>query len=113
MRNRRLGCRSRRHNASRTATPNCDVKGRDEMPIDQNSLGAHVAAQMEAIEADYADTDAQIGTIVTIVEVLSQERGSDVRVRPSDPRVHATLGILRWAETLTIASATQAGGGAE
>jgi hypothetical protein len=43
--------------------------------------------------------------------VLSQERGSDVRVRPSDPRVHATLGILRWAETLTIASATQSGGG--
>jgi hypothetical protein len=81
------------------------------MPIDQNSLGAHVAAQMEAIEADYADTDAQIGTIVTIVEVLSQERGSDVRVRPSDPRVHATLGILRWAETLTIASATQSAAG--
>jgi hypothetical protein len=83
------------------------------MPIDQNRLGAHVAAQMEAIETDYADTDAQIGTIVTIVEVLSDERGSDVRVRPSDPRVHATLGILRWAETLTVAAATQQGGGAQ
>lgn len=81
------------------------------MPIDQNRLGAHVAAQMEAIETDYADTDAQIGTIVTIVEVLSDERGSDVRVRPSDPRIHATLGILRWAEKLTVAAATQPGEG--
>jgi hypothetical protein len=65
---------------------------------------------MEAIEADYADTDAQIGSVVTIVEVLSEERGSDVRVRPSDPRPHAVLGILRWAETLMLGVATQPGG---
>ncbi len=80
------------------------------MPIDQNTLGAHVAAQMEAIEADYADTDAQIGTIVTIVEVLSEERGSDVRVRPNDSRIHVILGALRWAEKLTVDAASQGGG---
>jgi hypothetical protein len=83
------------------------------MPIDQNRLGAHIAAQMEAIEADYADTEAELGTIITIVEVLSEERGADIRIRPSDPRVYTIVGILRWAERLTLDAGAQAGGSEE
>ncbi|MFI4985755.1 MAG: hypothetical protein ACHQAV_07220 [Solirubrobacterales bacterium] len=68
------------------------------MAIDQKRLGEHVAAQMEAIEADHGeDSDAEIGTIVTIVEVVGSQ-GAAVRVRPSDPRPWITLGILKWAE---------------
>lgn len=70
------------------------------MPIDQKRLGEHIAAQMEAIEGDYSEMDAEIGTIITIVEVLGPN-GADVRMRPSDPRPHVILGILRWAEMWT------------
>ena len=55
------------------------------MSIDQARVGAHIAAQMEAIERDYGD-DCQIGDICTVVEVLGPH-GSHVRVRPSDARL--------------------------
>ena len=66
------------------------------MSIDQARVGAHIAAQMEAIERDYGD-DCQIGDICTVVEVLGPH-GSHVRVRPSDARPHVGVGLLRWAE---------------
>jgi hypothetical protein len=69
------------------------------MAIDQKRLGEHIAAQMEAIEADHRDARAEIGTIITIVEVVGPE-GAGVRIRPSDPRPWVTLGLLKWAERL-------------
>ena len=66
------------------------------MPIDQARVGAHIAAQMEAIEQDYGE-ECRIGDICTVVEVIGPH-GSHVRVRPSDPRPHIGVGLLRWAE---------------
>ena len=76
------------------------------MPIDQARVGAHIAAQMEAIEQDYGE-DCRIGDICTVVEVLGPH-GSHVRVRPSDARPHVGIGLLRWAE-VTLMSAGRAG----
>ena len=75
------------------------------MPIDQARVGAHIAAQMEAIEQDYGE-DCRIGDICTVVEVLGPH-GSHVRVRPSDARPHVGIGLLRWAE-VTLMSAGRA-----
>jgi hypothetical protein len=73
--------------------------------IDQQRVGEHVAAQMEAIERQYGgeESEAEIGNILTIVEVLSPN-GPEVRIRPSDPRPWVVLGLLRWAEENTLAS---------
>ncbi len=81
------------------------------MAIDQKRLGEHIAAQMEAIEGDYSETDAEIGTIITIVEVLGPNGVADVRMRPSDPRPHVILGMLRWAEMWTERAARGPGDG--
>lgn len=70
------------------------------MPIDQARVGAHIAAQMEAIEQDYGE-DCRIGDICTVVEVLGPH-GSHVRVRPSDARPHVGVGLLRWAEATLL-----------
>jgi hypothetical protein len=59
------------------------------MALDQSKVGQVVAAQMEALEADYGEEDCEIGDICTIVEV---------RVRTSDMRPHIALGLLRMAE---------------
>jgi hypothetical protein len=75
------------------------------MAIDQKRIGEHIAAQMEAIEQQYGGegSEAQIGNILTIVEVLGPN-GPEVRIRPSDPRPWVILGLLRWAEENTLAS---------
>lgn len=74
------------------------------MAIDQKRIGEHIAAQMEAIEQQYGGegSEAQIGNILTIVEVLGPN-GPEVRIRPSDPRPWVILGLLRWAEENTVA----------
>lgn len=66
------------------------------MALDQSKMGRVVAEQMEAIEGDYGE-DSQIGDVVTIVEVVGPH-GSHVRVRSSDMRPHAGLGLLKMAE---------------
>lgn len=54
-----------------------------------------VAAQMDAIETDFGD-DYQIGSVVTIVEVVRSE-GPGIRVRCNAPP-WVGLGMLRIAE---------------
>jgi hypothetical protein len=61
----------------------------------RNKLGAEVAAQMEAIENDFGD-DYKIGSVVTVVEVITSE-GAGVRVRCNAPP-WVGLGMLRIAE---------------
>ncbi len=66
------------------------------MALDQSKVGQVVAAQMEALEADYGE-DCQIGDVCTIVEVVGPH-GSHVRVRSSEMRPHIALGLVRMAE---------------
>ena len=70
--------------------------------LDQSKIGKVVAEQMEAIEADYGD-ECEIGDVCTIVEVIGPH-GSDVRVRSSDLRPHVSIGLLRMAESIFLAS---------
>lgn len=70
------------------------------MALDQTKVGKVIAEQMEAIEGDYGE-DSQIGDVVTIVEVVGPH-GSHVRVRSSDMRPHAGLGLLKMAEQAMI-----------
>ncbi|MEX2108763.1 MAG: hypothetical protein WD827_07745 [Solirubrobacterales bacterium] len=70
------------------------------MALDQSKVGAHIAAQMEALEGDYGD-DCEIGDICTIVEVVGPH-GSHVRVRSSDMRPHAIVGLLRTSEGMFL-----------
>jgi hypothetical protein len=67
------------------------------MPDARNKLGEEVAAQMEAIENDFGD-DYQIGSVVTIVEVIRSE-GAGIRVRCNAPP-WVGLGMLRIAEKI-------------
>lgn len=67
------------------------------MPIDRTRLDEHIAAQIEAIEADHADEeDVEIGIIVTILEVVGPNRRG-LRVRPSDTRPWVASGVIQWA----------------
>lgn len=77
------------------------------MPLDGTVLGNAAAEQMAALERDYGESDAQIGTVMTIVEVLvsqgADEQGnaqfrSEVRVRFNRADPYRALGILRAAE---------------
>lgn len=72
------------------------------MALDQSKVGQHIAAQMEALEADYGD-DCEIGDICTIVEVVGPH-GSHVRVRSSDMRPHVVIGLLRISEEMFLSA---------
>jgi hypothetical protein len=76
------------------------------MPLDQSRVGEHIAQQMEAIEADYGDSEEQyvIGDICTIVEVRGPEGAAQVRMRSSSPASHATLGLLKVAEQIALSN---------
>jgi hypothetical protein len=69
---------------------------------------------MAALERDYGDADAQIGAVMTIVEVLSpmgrDEQGntrfnSDVRLRHNIGDPYRALGIMKAAEHNITATA--------
>jgi hypothetical protein len=72
------------------------------MTLDQTKVGQVVTAQMEALEEAYGE-DCEIGDVCTIVEVIGPH-GSDVRVRSSDLRPHVSIGLLRMAESIFLAS---------
>jgi len=72
------------------------------MALDQTKVGQVVAQQMEALEAHYGD-DCEIGDVCTIVEIIGPH-GSHVRVRNSDTRAHAIIGLLRVAESSVLAT---------
>jgi hypothetical protein len=78
------------------------------MPLDGTILGNLAAQQMAALERDYGETDdAQIGAVMTIVEVLTpqgtDEQGntrfaSAVRSRHNIADPYRALGIIKAAE---------------
>jgi hypothetical protein len=92
------------------------------MPLDGSILGNVAAQQMANLERDYKDeTDAQIGAVMTIVEVLrpvgTDEQGntqfdSAIRSRHNIGDPYRALGIIKAAEhniTDTAFGETQAG----
>jgi len=70
------------------------------MALEQGKVGTHIAEQMEAIDADYADKegDFEIGQILTIVEVIGPDGHTDVRMRPAVAGPHGLFGLLKMAE---------------
>jgi hypothetical protein len=75
---------------------------RTPMTLDQTKMGRVVAEQMEALEGRF-DDDCEIGDVCTIVEVIGPH-GSSVSVRSSEARPHTTIGLLRMAEAMMLAS---------
>jgi hypothetical protein len=79
------------------------------MATDQTKLGQHIQDQMEAIENDpNVPDDAEIGAIVTIVELgkvgegPEQEGGfRNLRVR-SNVQPHVTIGLLEEAKSTQL-----------
>jgi hypothetical protein len=68
------------------------------MGIDTSKAGQVIAAQMEAIEKDFADKEGyEIGAVVTIVGIQGPD-GSNLRIRNNLGDPVMTLGILRLAE---------------
>jgi len=61
----------------------------------RSKLGEEVAAQMDAIEADFGD-EYEIGNIVTVVEVITPD-GPGIRVR-CNQQPWVGVGMLRVAE---------------
>ena len=69
------------------------------MAIDTSKAGQQVAAQMEAIEKDFADEEGfQLGAIITIVEIEGPGGGSNFRIRHNLGNPTLALGALRLAE---------------
>jgi hypothetical protein len=77
------------------------------MPLDGTILGNIAAQQMAALERDYGEIDAQIGAVMTIVEVLvpqgTDEHGnasfaSAVRSRHNIGDPYRAIGIIKAAE---------------
>ena len=73
--------------------------------MDPSRAGKVIAEQLEAIEADYGDSDEHdIGAVITIVEVTS-EAGSELRVRHNlDGQPYRLVGFMRVAEEYALAS---------
>lgn len=84
------------------------------MAIDQSPLSTHIMEQMEAIEQDPDVPDeAEIGGIVTIVEVVGPEeepgmRARGFRIRSNLPP-HVTIGILEEAKMIQLGTIMQGG----
>jgi ABC-type phosphonate transport system ATPase subunit len=91
------------------------------MPIDGSALGNVAAQQMAALERDYGEIEeAQIGAVMTIVEVLVPQRtdeqgntvfASAVRSRYNIGDPYRAIGIIKAAEhniTETAFGETQA-----
>lgn len=80
------------------------------MAIDQTPLSTHIMEQMEAIEQDpEVPDDAEIGGIVTLVEVLGPEDENGMRQRGfrvrSNLAPHVTVGFLEEAKIVTFGQA--------
>ncbi|MDX6589571.1 MAG: hypothetical protein QOI84_845 [Solirubrobacterales bacterium] len=77
------------------------------MAIDQSKLGQHIQEQMAAIEQDSdVPDDAEIGGIITIVEVLGPEdeegqRVRNMRVRTNVPP-HVAIGLLEESKAIQL-----------
>jgi len=77
------------------------------MSIDQSPLSTHIMEQMEAIEQDpQVPDEAEIGGIVTLVELIGPEdadgnRGRGFRVRSNLPP-HVTIGVLEEAKMANL-----------
>lgn len=74
--------------------------GGEEQPIERDpkaKLLEEVAAQMDAIEADFGE-DFEIGNFVTVVEVVRPE-GAGIRVR-GNQQPWVGIGMLRVAEKM-------------
>lgn len=76
------------------------------MAIDQSPLGQHIQELMEEIEGDSDIPDnAQIGRIVTIVEVVGPQGREDefthVRVR-ANARPYVAIGLLEIAKIMQL-----------
>jgi hypothetical protein len=72
----------------------------DDEVVERNpkaKLLEEVAAQMDAIEADFGD-DFEIGNIVTVVEVVKPD-GAGIRVR-GNQQPWVGIGMLRIAEKM-------------
>lgn len=76
------------------------------MAIDQSPLGQHIQEVMQEIEDDSDIPDnAQIGRIVTIVEVIGPKDAPDefthVRVR-ANARPYVAIGLLEIAKRIQL-----------
>jgi hypothetical protein len=83
------------------------------MPLDGTVLGNCASEQMEALDEAYGDDDtAEIGAVITIVQVLkrldgdgdgdAEDYSSTVRIRHNIPDPYAAIGYLRAAEQSII-----------
>jgi hypothetical protein len=73
------------------------------MAIDQSKLGNHIQEQMEAIEGDSGvPEDAEIRSIITIVEVVAPaQEVRNMRVR-SNVQPHVGIGLLEEAKMIQL-----------
>jgi hypothetical protein len=74
----------------------------DRRPDPRARLGEEVAAQLDAIEADFGDS-YEIGGVVTVVEIVRPE-GASIRVR-CNQQPWIGVGMLRLAERVLEAQA--------
>jgi hypothetical protein len=76
------------------------------MAIDQSPLGQHIQQQMQEIEEDPdIPNDAQIGRIVTIVEVVGApgKEGEFTNVRVNaNARPYVAIGLLEVAKNIQL-----------
>jgi hypothetical protein len=77
------------------------------MAIDQTPLSNHIMEQMQAIEGDpEISDDAEIGAIITLVEIIGPQkpdgsRARGFRVRSNVPP-HPAIGMLEEAKTAQL-----------
>lgn len=73
------------------------------MAIDQSKLGQLIQDQMQAIEDDPdVPEDAEIGAVVSIVEIGSQsQEGSGMRIRTNVPP-HVAVGLLESGKAVQL-----------
>jgi hypothetical protein len=85
------------------------------MPLDGSILGNLASEQMEALDRDFGeDPDVQVGTVITIVEILrsrgepdedgDQPMGSTIRMRHNTADPYRVIGLMEQAKFTVLAN---------
>jgi hypothetical protein len=85
------------------------------MALDGSILGNCASEQMEALDRDFGDDpDVQVGTVITIVEILlpqgepdehgNRPMGSGIRLRHNTPDPYRVIGLMEQAKHSLLAT---------
>jgi hypothetical protein len=72
--------------------------------LDQSLIGEHVAAHMDALEAEYGE-GWTVTNVITVVQLVAEDGNAQIRVRSAPeegPRTSELLGMLEVSKAIYV-----------